>query len=500
MLNEAIKSEKDIPVLFNTGMRYLEYAPELTIKYAEGAQTAEVMRPLNYWSVLENVRLGASLKKISLCYLPPGPYESLATFSSLDIPIFGSTYVMHGGTPWAQRVECFLFDLTAAKTMKKFFDHLKNNSEIYYEAEPVKEIGLIYSRQTGYYYAKENRFEKLDSTFSGAFRSLIHGHRHFDCFYDTQLDWDRIKDYRALILPNVACLSDTHIDLLKRFVMEGGGLVATYETSLFDEHGCRRDDFGLSELFGVTYSCGPLKDHYRRREYRQAGPKMGYSLIPETYFKWNVKNPIAKDMDLNHLIPVSDAVVLQQERRPPEYVVAKSNDEAWVVADLFLPAGGSYGKPFDFPLGNPPGVVTHRFGKGQVVYFAAPLEKHYLRRGLAELRQLFINAVDFVCGGKPLLNIKAPPGVVANLTSAPGRYYLHLINYCGTMHESSYPVEWVAPIKEIPVQLLLEPKITIKSVKMLNEDRTLDFQHLETYLKFIVPHLGIFDTVIIEYA
>jgi hypothetical protein len=41
---------------------------------------------------------------------------------------------------------------------------------------------------------------------------------------------------------------------LREFVESGGGLVATYETSLYDEWGVRRKDFGLGELFGVTYA------------------------------------------------------------------------------------------------------------------------------------------------------------------------------------------------------------------------------------------------------
>ena len=62
-------------------------------------------------------------------------------------------------------------------------------------------------------------------------------------------------------------LSDAQCDQLRKFVEKGGSLVATYETSLYDEEGKSRTDFGLSDLFGVSYSQGvegPLQNSYLR--------------------------------------------------------------------------------------------------------------------------------------------------------------------------------------------------------------------------------------------
>ena len=43
-----------------------------------------------------------------------------------------------------------------------------------------------------------------------------------------------LQGVRVLVLPNVACLSDRAAEVVRRFVHSGGGLIATFETSLYD--------------------------------------------------------------------------------------------------------------------------------------------------------------------------------------------------------------------------------------------------------------------------
>jgi hypothetical protein len=72
--------------------------------------------------------------------------------------------------------------------------------------------------------------------------------------HDGLLDLDRIRRYRTLVLPNIAALSDGQCRQLEAYVREGGSLVATHETSLYNEQGNRRADFGLAGLFGCSFA------------------------------------------------------------------------------------------------------------------------------------------------------------------------------------------------------------------------------------------------------
>jgi hypothetical protein len=57
----------------------------------------------------------------------------------------------------------------------------------------------------------------------------------------------------VLVLPNLASMSNLQVESVRRFVGKGGSLVATDETSLYDEYGDRRADFALGDILGAKY-------------------------------------------------------------------------------------------------------------------------------------------------------------------------------------------------------------------------------------------------------
>ncbi|HYM12672.1 MAG TPA: alpha-amylase family protein [Bryobacterales bacterium] len=83
-------------------------------------------------------------------------------------------------------------------------------------------------------------------------QALIQSKVPFDVIFD-----DNLKDlskYRVLVLADQECLNDDKLALIRRFVQNGGSLVATDDTSLYTEWRERRRNFGLRDLFGVDAS------------------------------------------------------------------------------------------------------------------------------------------------------------------------------------------------------------------------------------------------------
>ncbi|MEI6913928.1 MAG: beta-galactosidase trimerization domain-containing protein, partial [Armatimonadota bacterium] len=102
--------------------------------------------------------------------------------------------------------------------------------------------------------------ERYLSNVLGVFRTGIEEHLSVTVINDWNLNTEDLSRYKVLILANTACLSDEQSEAVRQFVKKGGGLVATVDSSLFNEMGDPRKDFALSDVLGVHYKGLPASE------------------------------------------------------------------------------------------------------------------------------------------------------------------------------------------------------------------------------------------------
>jgi len=68
---------------------------------------------------------------------------------------------------------------------------------------------------------------------------------------------EHLKQFRAVLVPELALLDPTHLEQLRHYVRQGGRLIAFGHASLLDEKGQRRKDYGLGEVLGAQF-CGEV--------------------------------------------------------------------------------------------------------------------------------------------------------------------------------------------------------------------------------------------------
>ncbi len=79
-------------------------------------------------------------------------------------------------------------------------------------------------------------------------QTLIQTRVPFDIIFDRHLK--DLAKYKVLVLADQDALSDAEVAQIRTFVENGGGLVATGDTSLYTDWRWRRGRFGLADLFG----------------------------------------------------------------------------------------------------------------------------------------------------------------------------------------------------------------------------------------------------------
>ncbi len=149
--------------------------------------------------------------------------------------------------------------------------------------------------------------------FAGWAQTLQAAGLFFDAVIDADLERPGALDrFKLLILPNAVCLSDVQLEAVRRFVHAGGCLIAIHRTSLADETGAPRPDFGLADLLGVHLSDKPptlrsawLLDH------RQKESGFGHNLPPHLPFQptlsiaWEGETPGRSALAWAELVRVS---------------------------------------------------------------------------------------------------------------------------------------------------------------------------------------------------
>jgi hypothetical protein len=157
------------------------------------------------------------------------------------------------------------FDRRWFPVVETVFNWHHANERYLRNLQPLARVAMVYSQQTAACYGWPDAAARVEDPALGFYQALIEARIPFEMVHDGLLAPENLRPFRTLILPNIAALSSAQCEQISAFVRNGGGIVATYETSLYDETGRRRPDFGLAELFGASFAGqveGPMLNSY----------------------------------------------------------------------------------------------------------------------------------------------------------------------------------------------------------------------------------------------
>jgi hypothetical protein len=285
------------------------------------------------------------------------------------------------------------------KKLKTIFDEYKTCDEYFFDLESVKFVAVLHSPRTADFFDSEDySIGKHTRCLMGICKMLLRNHILFDIITERELE-KVIHKYRVLILPNVSSISRNVCDIIKKFVSEGGGVLATYKTSLYNEDGIQLQNFGLNDLFGVDYLGKEI-------------PTKG-----DSYMKIKENHPVINDLPVGMYLPSFG-----------NQLFINVSGSAKSLATLIEEPEAHY-----LPLKKDtkiPTIVVNEFGKGRVVYIAGAVGEHYLNFGIYDHSKIIINSIRWLSSASQSIEIDNCPSTVelTAYTRDNDTLILHLVN------------------------------------------------------------------------
>jgi hypothetical protein len=125
--------------------------------------------------------------------------------------------------------------------MRRYIEFYRRNRDLYVGARDLAPVAVLRSYPSITYHHGAVQLAAILTE-----QALIQSRTPFRLLFDDQLD--DLSGVRTVILPESECLSEQQISALRRFVAQGGGLVAVGAAGLYDEWRRARRQPGLAGL------------------------------------------------------------------------------------------------------------------------------------------------------------------------------------------------------------------------------------------------------------
>jgi hypothetical protein len=288
----------------------------------------------------------------------------------------------------------------------------------------------------------------------------------FDVNPSTEMSQEWMKEQKVIALCGASGISKTEAETLARFVENGGGLLATYDTGLYNERGeIRRDGGALKRLLGVEIKGEPLRSQ------------------PESFYRIQERHGALGEFGPGSIVEGDGRLV------PVEAV-----EGAKVLADCWN-------------LGTQevrgPAIVANKYGQGRTIYISGSLEANYLYDRVSSSSRLLGSIVQYLAGGMPRpFKLTAPEGVYGVLRRAPqGDLVLWVLANVGFKDASAGRMrQKYLPVTNVEVAVRIPEGRRVKEMRLIRANLSVSFKEADGYVLGTIPALHIAEVVHVALA
>jgi Hypothetical glycosyl hydrolase 6 len=417
--------------------------------------------------VAQSVMNGRTITNVTGAYSNSRPTWRHTAKAPAETTMWMAQTTASGMVPWFHWLGGSLEDTRWREVGRSFFNWLAANEVHFRNKHSIADVAVLYPQSTIAFYKSgsgpgswrgADRVQTSDYL-QGLYYALLEGRFIFDFVHQEDLTPERLKKYRALLVPNAAYLSDMQCEQIRNYVASGGSVLGTFETSRYNEWGDKRNDLALADLFGASIAgeaIGPVGNSYMRIEQRHSilSGFEGTNLLPGPENRLPVR---AKETG-----PLTLSVVPYYPAFPPEMVYPRT------------------------PRTDEPAAIFKQKGASRIAYFAGDIDRTFWRSGSMDLSQLIQNSVRWVMGdARPAVTVSGEGVAEVFAWETEAGYALHILNYTNPNMTRGFLRRFYA-IGPQKVEFETVAKKKINNVRALRAGRDLPFRQIDRAVRFEV--------------
>jgi len=398
--------------------------------------------------VAQSVMKGRTITNVTGSYANTQPLWRHTAKAPAEATMWMAQTTASGMVPWYHWLGGAPEDQRWRATGRDFFQWIAKYEPHFVNRRPVANLAVVFSQRMNASYTAPGGGIASDFL-QGMYHALLEGRFLFDFVHEDDLDPAALKKYAALILPNVALLTDQQCGQLREFARAGGGLLATFETGRYDTAGARRKELGLADVFGIAAAGevqGPMGNSY-------------YARIVE-------RHPILAGFEETRILPGAEYRLPVKARLPQILTVAPP-----------YPAF-------------PPEMVYPRTpqtdGMSRRIWLPGDVDRSFWRSGNGDLSRLLQQAVRWVSRDRAPVKVEGSGLVELFAWETEPGFALHILNYTNPSFAKGWFRE-TYPLGPQTVRMELPEDARVKKVEALRAGVELRHRMNGRTLEFTVP-------------
>jgi Hypothetical glycosyl hydrolase 6 len=429
--------------------------------------------------VARSVMDGRTVTSVIGAYSTGHPVWRHASKSPAEATMWMAQTVASGMVPWYHWLGGSPLDNRWRETGREFYDWLAANEKHFRNRSSIAEVAVLYPQSTISFYRANGapgrslngrRIEVTDYV-QGLYESLLESRILFDMIHQENLSLQALKPYRALLIANAAYLRDAECEVIRQYVRGGGSLLATFETSRYNDWGELRGDFGLRDLFGVSVA-GEVE-----------GPHNN------SYMHMDRAHPILKSFTGTEILPA------------PEFRVPVTHLASDSLFLSFVPPYPVFPPEMVFPRilhTQEPAAVFSKVGRGHVAYFQGDICRTSWTSGNTDLSRLLRESIGWLLSGsKAPLTVKGPGLIEVFAWETEPGFAIHILNY--TNPNMSRPaLRRFYPAGPFDVTFQVPPGRNVARACALRAGRAVPFRRNTSELTLRTPAVSDYQVIVLE--